>query len=103
MGLTHVAKASDNILSKILTQDCPEDLVFCLSCNLKLKGFTEFMQKLKDNPTITKEVLDSPLTLSKVDTVVCDSSTINEELLIKQCDTTDQDPLTQNAERESPS
>merc|ERR1711915_398923 len=124
-NLTHVAKASDNILSKILTQDCPEDLVFCLSCNLKLKGFTEFMQKLKDNMTLlklikserkreeeksvsenedqantvrpesfvkdnpakTKEVLDSPLTLSKVDTVVCDSSTINEELLIKQCDT----------------
>merc|ERR1711915_978279 len=34
-------------------------------------------------------------------TVVCDSSTINEELVIKQCDSMDQDPLTQNAERES--
>merc|ERR1711915_750058 len=138
-NLTHVATASDNILSKILMQDCPENLVICLSCNLKLEGFIEFMQKLKNNITLlklikserkreeekhvsakddhantarpesfvngdqtkTKEVLDSPLTLSNVDTVVCDSSTINEELVIKQCDSMDQDPLTQNAERES--
>merc|ERR1712228_1110023 len=47
------------------------------------------------------EVLDSPLTLSNVDTVVCDPSTINEELVTKHCDTMDQDPLTQNTERES--
>merc|ERR1719419_177965 len=139
-NLTHVATARDNILSKILTQDCPESLVICLSCNLKLEGFTEFMQKLKnnitllklikserkreeeksvsenedqantaersenfvkENPTKIKEVINSPLTLPNVDTVVCDSSTINEELVIKQCNTIDQDPLTQNTERES--
>merc|ERR1719419_2075483 len=138
-NLTHVATARDNILSKILTQDCPESLVICLSCNLKLEGFTEFMQKLKnnitllklikserkreeeksvsenedqantgslesfakENPTKIKEVINPPLNLPNVDTVVCDSSTINEELTIKQCDTMDQDPLTQNTEEES--
>merc|ERR1719419_1410786 len=138
-NLTHVATARDNILSKILTQDCPESLVICLSCNLKLEGFTEFMQKLKNNITLlklikserkreeeksvsenedqtntgrpesiakeipikTKEVINPPLNLPNVDTVVCDSSTINEELAIKHCDTMDQDPLTQNTEGES--
>merc|ERR1711915_360738 len=47
-SLTQLVMTSNGSLSKILMPDCPQNLAICTNCNLKLEGFREFIEKLKN-------------------------------------------------------
>ena len=105
-SLTQLVMTSNDSLSKILLQDCPRNLAICTNCNLKLEGFKEFIEKLKNNITLLKMIKserenDREITgktnsedCPTIDVIkdanivnVCDSSTNNINIAMKKCNT----------------
>jgi len=126
-SLTQLVMTSNDSLSKILMPDCPQNLAICTNCNLKLEGFKEFIEKLKNNITLLKLIKserenDREITektnsedCPTIDVIkdanivnVCDSSTNNINIAMKNCNTFENEGMEElvdtsstNSERDS--